>query len=69
MAEQNATEGFKKGLYMVIVDTNIYHYVLCGYDAVMQMRTILQESGENHRVQVIKLGLTDFDAISHVHFC
>lgn len=60
---------FELNLYMVIVDSNIYYYVYCGYDAIMRERATLQETGENHRVQFIKLELIDFDVINHAHFC
>ena len=50
---------FEKNLYLVIVDTNIYHYVYCGYDVVMNERACLQETGNDHRVQFVRLALTD----------
>ncbi|KKK54522.1 hypothetical protein LCGC14_3083890 [marine sediment metagenome] len=60
---------FEKNLYLVIVDTNIYHYVYCSYDAIMNERACLHETGNDHRVQFVRLVLTDLDAINHVHFC
>ena len=59
---------FVPELYLVIVDSNIYHYVYCGYDTVMRERSTLQETGNGHRVQFVKMVLTDFDIINHVPF-
>ncbi len=70
MAEQESgREKFEENLYLVIVNTNIYHYVYCGYDTIMRERACLQETGQDHRVQFVGLNLTDFDTINHVHFC
>ncbi len=60
---------FGKHLFMVVIDTVAHHYVYCSYDDVMNERKCLQEMGVEHRIQFIRLVLSDLDTINHMYFC
>lgn len=59
----------EKNLYQITINGCAHYYVTCTHEAIRKWDDTLCMDGVEGRVQVTKMNLSDFDEISHNHFC
>lgn len=58
-----------KKLYLITVNQISHHYVQCPSEDLDNWRNLLIWLGCYEEVNITEIELTDFDEITHIHFC